>query len=108
VLDATPMTAFVCPHLTTICRLESMARNTVTRELAHEPLGCRPKVLEVTIRRTGASTAGTCGDTPGVATSTSPSSSTSSRVALLAGKALDECRRRGHQAIRGHRGRTGL
>ncbi|WP_371876037.1 transposase [Pseudarthrobacter sp. SSS035] len=29
-------------------------------------------------------------------------------VALLAGKALDECRRRGQHAIRGHRGRTGL
>ncbi|ALV41676.1 hypothetical protein AU252_22910 (plasmid) [Pseudarthrobacter sulfonivorans] len=29
-------------------------------------------------------------------------------VARLAGKALDECRRRGQQAIHGHRGRTGL
>ncbi|MGW1554823.1 hypothetical protein ACWCQX_51540, partial [Streptomyces sp. NPDC002346] len=33
------------------CGLEGMARDTVTRELAHEPLGWCPTVLEVTIRR---------------------------------------------------------
>lgn len=43
------------------CGLEGMARDTVTRELAHEPLGWRPTVLEVTIRRYRCIDCGTCG-----------------------------------------------
>ena len=79
-------TSFVCPDVTTFCRLDDLglvvtgqrvepkrtvlacrvadsdqwcrrcgcagvARDTVTRRLAHEPFGWRPTVLEITIRR---------------------------------------------------------
>lgn len=33
------------------CGCAGMARDTVVRRLAHEPLGWRPTMLEVTIRR---------------------------------------------------------
>src|SRR3546814_10646853 len=33
------------------CGCEGIARDTVTRLLAHEPLGWRPTTLEVTVRR---------------------------------------------------------
>lgn len=33
------------------CGCEGVARDTVTRRLAHEPMGWRPTVLEVTVRR---------------------------------------------------------
>ena len=33
------------------CGCEGTARDTVTRRLAHEPLGWRPTVLEVNVRR---------------------------------------------------------
>ena len=33
------------------CGCEGTARDTVTRRLAHEPLGWRPTILEVTVRR---------------------------------------------------------
>jgi hypothetical protein len=33
------------------CRCEGVPRDTVTRELAHEPLGWRPTTLVVTVRR---------------------------------------------------------
>ena len=33
------------------CGCEGAARDTVTRRLAHEPLGWRPTILEVTVRR---------------------------------------------------------
>ena len=33
------------------CGCEGVVRDTVVRRLAHEPLGWRPTVLEVTIRR---------------------------------------------------------
>ena len=33
------------------CGAQGVARDTVTRRLAHEPLGWRPTVLEVTVRR---------------------------------------------------------
>src|SRR3954449_8802832 len=33
------------------CGCEGMARDTVTRELAHEPFGWRPTTLMVTVRR---------------------------------------------------------
>ena len=33
------------------CGYEGAPRDTVTRRLAHEPLGWRPTVLEVTVRR---------------------------------------------------------
>ena len=43
------------------CGCEGFARDTVTRRLAHEPLGWRPTVLVVTIRRYRCPAAGTCG-----------------------------------------------
>src|SRR4051794_12788092 len=84
--DATRVATFVCPDLTTFCRLDELGlevtgqridsdravlacrvaepdawcrrcgcrgapRDTVTRRLAHEPLGWRPTTLEITVRR---------------------------------------------------------
>jgi hypothetical protein len=53
-----PDATFGCPDLTTFCRLDELGLvvvgqrlDTVTRELAHEPLGRRPTTLLVTIRR---------------------------------------------------------
>lgn len=68
---------------------EGTPRDTVTRRLAHEPLGWRPTTLEVVVRRyrcTGCRHVWRQDTT-------------------LAGDALDRCRRRVQQAIHGHRGR---
>ncbi|KRE73529.1 hypothetical protein ASG77_20925 [Arthrobacter sp. Soil762] len=98
-----------------------MVRDTVARELAHEPLGCRPKGLEVTIRRHRCIDCGhVWRDAVEVVAMYGFTGIQVSRrralpeavavldpfhVAFLAGKALGECRRRVQQAIHG---RTGL
>jgi len=46
------------------CGCEGAPRDTVVRRLAHEPLGWRPTMLEVTVRRyrcTGCRACGACG-----------------------------------------------
>jgi hypothetical protein len=43
------------------CGCEAAPRDSVTRRLAHEPLGWRPTTLLITIRRIAAPAAGMCG-----------------------------------------------
>ena len=43
------------------CGCEGTARDTVTRALAHEPLGWRPTMLLVSMVATSAAAAATCG-----------------------------------------------
>lgn len=62
------------------CGAEGTPRDTVIRRLAHEPLGWRPTVLQIAVRATAVTGAGTCG---GKTLAARPSHGRSSRAGGL-------------------------